>query len=64
MKKIFKDFEGDELNISVTSVVFIDAAKSSLVFDAKSAKALAEWLLQAVNEKINNGSAVGLKTNA
>ena len=56
--KTFKDFEGDELNIQVTSVVFIDVSKTSLVYTHKEAKELAEWLLKTIAEKENQGITV------
>lgn len=60
MEKVFKDFEGDELRVQVTSCIWIDTDKSTLVFHAKTAKEIAEFILNAIAEKEKIGGLVDL----
>lgn len=56
--KEFKDFEGDRLTIQITSCVFIDAEKHSLVFSHDKAIEFAEYIIKECNSKKEQGITV------
>jgi len=48
---IFKDFEGDTIDISVTSCVFIDTSSPCLCLDPDEAEKLANYILQEIKKR-------------
>lgn len=59
--RVFKDFEGDELNVTITSAMFIEATSHSTAYSHQEAIELANWILKTVEEKKKAGITIDHK---